>query len=134
MLTKTLAATAALSTLVVGGAAVAAPQARSSTMVGPKQPIPYSQLKAYSKASPKVRADKDWWAGSAMASTGTQADTAANAPSTPTADTAVNPGMMPSPPNLPVTPPIDSPPMPADTTMPDQPAPETPATPPTEPK
>ena len=68
MLTKTLAATAALSMLVGGGSALA--QSKSSTMAGPKQPIPYSQLNAYMKASPKARASKDWWAGSPSAATG----------------------------------------------------------------
>jgi hypothetical protein len=78
MLTKTLAATAALSMLISGGAALA--QSKSSVTAGPKQPIPYSQLNAYTKASPKARATKDWWAGSSTAQTGMSTDTSATAP------------------------------------------------------
>jgi len=108
MLTKTLAATAALSMLVGGGAALA--QSKSA-VAGPKQPIPYAKLDAYLKASPKARASKDWWSGSASAATGMSTDTSATAPgmnsgmmsgssmtpSTP-ADTSVNPPAMPSTP------------------------------------
>jgi molybdate transport system ATP-binding protein len=72
------------------GAVAAAP-----TVAGPKQPIPYSELSAYMKASPKVRAHKDWWSGqtaqaSASAETGSAANTSATAPSLP-ADTAAAP-------------------------------------------
>jgi hypothetical protein len=132
MLTKTLAATAALSMLVAGGSALAAQQ-KSATMAGPKQPIPYSQLKAYSKASPKARASKDWWAGSAM--TGTPTDTSATAPALPSAgaDTAVNPAPMAAPPSMPVTPPIDATPQPGDPTQSTNPAPGAPAAPPVTP-
>lgn len=134
MLTKTLAAIAAVSMLVAGGSAFAAQ--KSATTIGPKQPIPYSQLNAYLKASPKARVSKDWWAGSA--STGMQTDTAATAPPMPTADTAVNPSTMTAPPSLPVTPPIDATPLPSDPTKSSDPAPGAPAappvTPPTEPK
>ncbi len=132
MLTKTLAATAALSMLVCGGSAIAA-QPKSSATIGPKQPIPYSQLNAYLKASPKARASKDWWAGSSSASTGMSADTSATAPATPTAgsDTAVNPAPSAAPPSMPVTPPTDATPQPADP-MATPAAP--PTTPPAEPK
>lgn len=143
MLTKTLAATAALSMLVGGGAALAA-QPKSDVAAGPKQPIPYSELNAYLKASPKARASKDWWSGSTSASTGMSADTSATAPaavsdptsstmtpSTPT-DTSVNPPSMPS------TPPMDGAAQPNGSTMPN---PSTPGdvsgsstTPPTQPK
>jgi hypothetical protein len=78
MLTKTLAATAALSMLIGGGAALA--QSKPSVTAGPKQPIPYSQLNAYTKASPKARATKDWWTGSPTAQTGMSTDTSATAP------------------------------------------------------
>jgi hypothetical protein len=123
MLIKTLAAGAALSLLVVGGSALAQTSAQTTTKtpaaIGPSQPIPYSQLKAYSKASPKVRASKDW--NSASASTGASVDTSATAPApsetTPPSsmsgdakastsmDTSVNPpNAMPStPPILPGT-------------------------------
>ena len=56
--------------------------AMAQTVPGPKQPIPYSQLKSYMKASPKQRASKDWWSGqssSASADTGTSANTSATA-------------------------------------------------------
>lgn len=90
MMIRTLAAGVALAVLV-SGAASAAPQAKgSSAMAGPKQPIPYAQLDAYLKASPKQRASKDWWSGSA--STGMSTDTSATLPAAaPMADTAVNP-------------------------------------------
>jgi hypothetical protein len=108
MLTKMLAATAALSMLTFGGSALAA-QAKAAPQVGPKQPIPYSQLDPYLKASPKARATKDWWAGSAE--TGMSTDTAATTMATPTAsgDTAVNPAPEAAPPSLPVTPPTNAP-------------------------
>jgi len=101
MIIRTLAAGVAL-TVLVSGAAMAAPQAKTSTSaaLGPSQPIPYAQLDAYLKASPKQRASKDWWSGSA--STGTSTDTSATAPATSTStstttDTSVNPSTsMPS--------------------------------------
>lgn len=143
MLTKTLAATAALSLLVAGGEVLAA-QKTSSAMAGPKQPIPYDQLNAYSKASAKTRASKDWWAGQAatgQATTGMSADTAATAPATasdptsaPMTDTAVNPAPDAAPPSLPVTPPTNAVPQTGDPTLPNQPVPGAPGVPPTEPK
>ncbi|UAL11990.1 hypothetical protein [Caulobacter segnis] len=138
MLTKTLAATAALSMLVAGGSALAA-QKKSPTVAGPKAPVPYDQLNAYLKASPKARASKDWWAGSA--STGMTTDAAATAPATASdpatsapapsmsTDTSVNPAPTAAPPSLPVTPPTDAAPQPGDPT-----APTPPAATPTEPK
>jgi hypothetical protein len=127
MLTKTLAAIAALSMLVGGGSALAAQPKSSTAVAGPKQPIPYSQLDTYLKASPKAQASKDWWAGSA--STGMAADTSATAPAAPMsspgmtamppADTAVNPPSTMAPPSLPDSPPAKAtPPKPADPTMP----------------
>lgn len=108
MLTKMLAASAALSMLACGGSALA--QAKASAQLGPKQPIPYSQLKAYSKASPKAQASKDWSAGSAGASTGMSTDTSATAPApSSTPDTAVNPAPSAAPPSLPMTPPTNAP-------------------------
>jgi hypothetical protein len=90
MMIKTLAAGAALA-MLVSGAASAAPKAKASAAVAaPKQPIPYAQLDAYLKASPKARANTDWWSGSA--STGMSADTSATMPAAPTpSDNAVNP-------------------------------------------
>jgi hypothetical protein len=102
MMIKTLAAGVAL-TALVSGAAMAAPQAKanaSAAVAGPSQPIPYAQLDAYLKASPKQRASKDWWSGTA--STGASTDTSATAPAASTStstttDTSVNPATsMPS--------------------------------------
>ncbi len=142
MLTKTLAAAAAFSMLVAGGEALAA-QKQSATALGPKEPIPYSQLNAYLKASPKTRASKDWWAGSSSASTGMSADTSATAPAPtaamtsdpattsssmpPATDTAVNPAPSAAPPSMPMTPPTDAAPQQPGATTP-------PMTPPAEPK
>ena len=113
MMIRTLAAGAALA-MLVSGVASAAPQAKPAA--APKQPIPYSQLDAYLKASPKTRATKDWWSGSA--STGTSTDTSATMPAadttttTTTTDTSVNPPAasttMPSDSStsMPATPPV----------------------------
>lgn len=141
MLTKTLAATAALSMLVGGGSALA--QSKSSASAGPKQPIPYSQLDAYTKASPKARASKDWWAGSATAPTGSSTDTSTTAPSSTmsgssmdsstmgsssmsspdmgsstSTDTSVNPSTSSSSPSMPSTPPTDGGTQPNGSTLP----------------
>lgn len=75
MKTILLAAGAAAMALSAGAASAAAKH--SKTAMGPKQPIPYSQLNAYLKASPKQRASKDWWAGEVAATTGSNANTAA---------------------------------------------------------
>lgn len=106
MMIRTLAAGVALAVLV-SGAASAAPQSKKAMapIASPSQPIPYSQLDAYMKASPKARASKDWWSGSA--STGTSADTSATLPAAST-DTSVNPSpSMPadSSASMPATPP-----------------------------
>lgn len=136
MLTKTLAATAAL-TLMAGAPVLAAQKAPAQG--GPKQPIPYSQLDAYAKASPKVRASKDWWAGQPQAETGLSTDTSTAAPmstqpsSTSSGDTAVNPTPMAAPPSLPSTPPTDTDPARAADPMPAAPG-TTPTVPPTQPK
>jgi hypothetical protein len=136
MLTKMLAATAAL-TLAAGAPALAAQKA--APQGGPKQPIPYSQLDAYAKASPKLRASKDWWAGSTQAETGLSTDTSAAAPmstqpsSTSSGDTAVNPTPMAAPPSLPSTPPTDTDPARAADPMPMTPG-TAPTVPPMQPK
>jgi molybdate transport system ATP-binding protein len=119
MLIRTLAAGAALA-MLVSGAASAAPQAKASAVVAsPKQPIPYGQLEAYLKASPKARASTDWWSGSA--STGMSTDTSATAPATDTSassststESSVNP--------------------PAASTLPSDSSTSMPATPPTMPE
>lgn len=92
MMIRTLAAGVALAVLV-SGAASATPQTRkppATAAANPSQPIPYDQLDAYTKASPKQRASKDWWSGSA--STGASTDTSATtSPVAPSSDTSVNP-------------------------------------------
>jgi hypothetical protein len=68
-----LLAAGAAAIALSAGAAFAAP-----TVASPKQPIPYSQLDAYMKASPKARASKDWWSGqTASAATDASANTSA---------------------------------------------------------
>jgi hypothetical protein len=144
---KTFAAAAAV-TLLAGAPALAAQKAPAQS--GPKQPIPYSQLDAYAKASPKLKASKDWWAGSSQAQTGMSTDAAASAPattsdpaatmpsstmpsSTSSGDTAVNPAPSAAPPSLPSTPPTDTDPARAADPMPMTPS-ATPTVPPTTPK
>jgi hypothetical protein len=76
-----LVAGVALAALTAAGGATAGQTARATAAVaGPAQPIPYSQLNAYLKASPKQRTSKDWWSGSANASTGVSTDTSASVP------------------------------------------------------
>jgi molybdate transport system ATP-binding protein len=118
MMIRTLAAGAALAMLVAGGAS-AGTHKGSTASTSPKQPIPYAQLDAYLKASPKERASKDWWSGSA--STGMSADTSATTSATtttttttPAPDTSVNP--------------------PASTSMPSDSSTSMPSTPPTMPE
>jgi hypothetical protein len=112
--------------LAAGAAAIAfgASQALSAPMpASPKQPIPYSQLDAYLKASPKQRATKDWWAG---AQTGVSTDTSATSSVSPSSvspslpgDTGLSVNPTPSQPradskapatSTAVNPPIDNPP------------------------
>ncbi len=104
--------------LTAGAVAIAfsATQAWAApALASPKQPIPYSQLSTYLKASPKQQATKDWSAAAAMrAGVNTSATTAA----TPSllGDTAVVPpstdrGKNPDPskpPSLAVNPPIEA--------------------------
>ncbi|HEY2358820.1 MAG TPA: hypothetical protein VGH86_15310 [Phenylobacterium sp.] len=84
MKTLLLAAGAAALALSAGAAAAASKHpAHSTVAMSPKEPIPYSQLDAYLKASPKQRASMDW-SGQA-ATTGTSTNTAATASSAPEA-------------------------------------------------
>lgn len=149
MLTKMLAASAALSMLACGGAALA--QTKTSAQAGPSQPIPYSQMKAYDKASPKARATKDWWSGSTSAPTGMSTDTSATTPtdatgatgadgattgmppaSTSAPDTSVNPSSS----SMPATPPTNAPTMEDKMAQPNAPGAGAtpPMTPPADPK
>jgi hypothetical protein len=114
--------------LAAGAAAVAlsAGAALAQTAAGPKQPIPYSQLGAYMKASPKVRASKDWSSGQAAAApTGAASNTSAlttagsdvrsspdATPGTGSPATSVNPpslgGETSAAPSTASTPPVDT--------------------------
>ncbi|WP_454718933.1 hypothetical protein [Caulobacter segnis] len=119
MLTKTIAATAALAMLMAGGQAIAAQKKAPSPSAAPKQPIPYSQLDAYAKATPKIRASKDWWAGQAQTgmSTDTSATASTNAEASPalppststTPETSANAPPSTQSPSPSVTPPINEP-------------------------
>ena len=124
MFKKTLLAGATLALIasgIVPGAAIANPKVKASAAVAsPKQPIPYGQLEAYAKASPKQRAAKDWWAGEAA--TGASTDTSATLPPAApdsmngsmsgdaAASTQVNPPTTDAPPSMPTTPPTNTPP------------------------
>jgi len=88
MKTILLAAGAAALALSAGPTFAAAHHKHMAMAVaGPKQPIPYSELNAYLKASPRQRMAKNWWSGEnsgALATAG--ADTAsANASATTSA-------------------------------------------------
>ena len=94
---KILAASATLAALAVASGAIAAPAARAAyPSTSPKQPIPYSQLDTYLKASPKLRAKTDWWDTNA-ASTGSAANTAAIVKATggPSAGKLIDPLLTP---------------------------------------
>lgn len=71
-----LAAAAAALAFAAAPTAFAGPGQKAGS---PAQPIPYSQIEAYRKATPAQRASRDWSAG-LSAQTGVTADTSANAP------------------------------------------------------
>jgi hypothetical protein len=90
---KTVVAGAALALLTLAGSAQAA---QPSALPGPTQPIPYAKLDAYQNASPKARANTDWWAGDTTAmgaSTGASSNISATEPVTdgPATDNARTP-------------------------------------------
>lgn len=70
-----LSASAMALALAAGPSLAAATHGSGAASAGPQQPIPYSQLNSYMKASPRQRASHDWWAG--QASTGASANTSA---------------------------------------------------------
>lgn len=74
MKTAILAASVVALALSAGPSLAAKTHRMAGTTAEPKQPIPYSELNAYLKASPKQRATRDWWSG---ASTGMAANTTA---------------------------------------------------------
>jgi hypothetical protein len=96
-----LAAGVAAMVLTAGSSLAAGSRHKSdksahATVAGPPQPIPYAQLDAYLKASPKQRASRDWSGGATTASTGATADTSATARTSPSA--AASPDTSASPP------------------------------------
>lgn len=84
-----LISAAAVAALSTSPALAARAKGGAGAMIQPPaNPIPYSQLDAYLKASPKTRATKDWWAGmdanaSTGATTGAAADTSATSRTMP---------------------------------------------------
>jgi hypothetical protein len=72
---------------LTAGAASAAPSSTSGKFAAPQQPVAYSKLDAYLKATPRQRAQGDWSNGqtAAAAQTGTPANASATAPQTDTA-------------------------------------------------
>ena len=111
---KTILLAAGAAALVLSAGPTLAAAKHAATMAGPKQPIPYGQLDAYLKASPKQRMAKDWWSGQAGADTGAAASASATAatpsPSLP-GDTPSAASAAPAAgPALPANPPVDNPP------------------------
>jgi hypothetical protein len=138
---KTILLAAGAAALVLSAGPTLAAAKHAATVAGPKQPIPYSQLTAYLKASPKQRMSKDWWSGqtsvaanaapvaTAGADTGATANTSATATPSPSlpGDTPSASTTAPSAaPSLPATPPVDNPP----STAVNPPATTTPGAPP----
>jgi hypothetical protein len=87
-----IAAASALALALSAGSALAGGKAKGPTVAAPKQPIPYSQLDNYLKASPKQRTHKDWW-NQADAATGAAADTSATARTMPNDTPSKDPSM-----------------------------------------
>jgi hypothetical protein len=114
------------------GAASAATSSTGGKFAAPSQPIAYSKLDAYLKATPRQRAKGDWTNDqtAAAAQTGTPANasatapqsdmTAPAAPATPAAQPAAAPADASPAPAAPATPPAATPPAaaPQDTTSP----------------
>jgi hypothetical protein len=138
---KTILLAAGAAALVLSAGPTLAAAKHSATMAGPKQPIPYSELAAYLKASPKQRMSKDWWSGQTsvasnaapVSTAGADTGAAANTSSTSTPSPSL-PGDTPSAsttapsaaPALPATPPVNTP----STTEVNPPASTAPTTPP----
>ena len=85
---KILIAGVAMAALAAGGASATMHKKHSAAgaYAEPAQPIPYSQLDAYMKASPRQR--QQILASGATASTGSQTDTSASSASAPASDMA----------------------------------------------
>jgi hypothetical protein len=87
MKTQILAGAAVLA-LIAGGAASAATHKTAGAYAEPSQPVAYSKLDAYLKASPTKRAKQDWSVGSTTS--------ASAAPTGAAANTSVTTGMAPA--------------------------------------
>jgi len=74
---KTILLAAGVAAIALSGAQALAAAKHGAMVAEPKQPIPYAELNAYLKASPKQRASKDWWSGQSLASTGASANASA---------------------------------------------------------
>lgn len=90
MLTKAFAATITLAIMMMWGQTSAAQKSTAPQTAPPRQPIPYSQLDAYTKATPRARASKDWSVDQAQ--TGMSPDTSA----TSSTDLEASPGLPPA--------------------------------------
>ena len=95
---------------MTGVAAQAASTQQSGGAYGePSQPVPYSSLKAYMKASPSQRAKRDWSAGAAASATNASANASATVPAGPNASTPISTRTGTPDPDVSDTPPTVSP-------------------------
>lgn len=135
---KTLLLAVAATALALPASHALAAKINGRAAASPKQPIPYAELGAYMKASPKMRRTKDWWSGqAASADTGSPANTSAivASPSLPSDTSSSNPATVNPLPSreepkslaIPSTPPVETPP----TTAVNPPASAAPGSPPT---
>jgi hypothetical protein len=118
---RTLLIVAVAAVGLTAGAAQAARTQSAGAYAQPSQPVAYSNLNAYMKASPKQRAARDWSTGAA---TGSSVNAAAATPDTAAPTTAAPPMAAP-----PAASPPDAVAAPAQT-APDATAPTNPAAPP----
>ena len=118
MRTILLAAGAVALALSAGSSLSATRHHGASAAASPSQPIPYTQLAAYLKASPSQRARKDWWSGEASAATGANASATTSASpdaAPPTSSTSSPPSLgsgtaPPAAAPAPAPPPVATPP------------------------
>jgi hypothetical protein len=82
---KILIAGAAIAAMTAVSAYAASSSHNAGAYAGPSQPIAYSSLKSYMKASPSQRAKRDWSGGSAASASNAGANVSATTP-------AANPG------------------------------------------
>lgn len=99
MNTKLFVAAAAGSLLLAGAADAATSRHTARTYAEPAQPIAYSKVSAYLKASPRQRETRDWTNGPAMAQANTGG--AVNASATQPGPQAAEPSSQAGPMNAP---------------------------------